>query len=39
MNFAHMPELRWEIGYQISLILMFLVSVIPLAYLKKKGMI
>ena len=39
MNFAHMPELRWEVGYPISLMLMFLVSIIPLAYLKKKGVI
>jgi len=39
MNFANMPELRWEVGYPISLILMFLVSVIPWAYLKKKGVI
>jgi len=39
MNFAHMPELRWEVGYPISLMLMFLVSIIPIAYLKKKGVI
>jgi len=39
MNFAHMPELHWEIGYPLSLMLMFLVSVIPLIYLKKKGAI
>jgi len=39
MNFAHMPELRWEVGYPISLMLMFLVSIIPYVYLKKKGVI
>jgi len=39
MNFAHMPELRWEIGYPLSLMLMLLVSIVPLIYLKKKGMI
>jgi len=39
MNFAHMPELRWEVGYPISLMLMSLVSIIPLAYFKKKGVI
>ncbi len=39
MNFAHMPELRLGLGYPLSLVLMFLVSVVPLVYFKKKGFI
>ncbi len=39
MNFAHMPELNWQTGYPISLLMMFLVSVMPLVYFKKKGYI
>lgn len=39
MNFTIMPELQWEFGYSFSLILMFLVSLIPLIYIKKKGIL
>lgn len=36
MNFAYMPELDWEIGYPATLILMFCVSLLMLAYFRKK---
>ena len=37
MNFAHMPELNWVIGYPASLGLMALVSVVIYIVLKKKN--
>lgn len=36
MNFNHMPELGWHVGYPIALILMVLSAWIPLRYFKKK---
>ncbi len=39
MNFEHMPELRWLLGYPMALILMIVVAVGPILYLRKKGML
>lgn len=37
MNFEHMPELSWPIGYPIALFLMFLSAAIPFLYFRKRG--
>jgi len=37
MNFKHMPELAWKLGYPLSLGLMALVAVGMLVYFRKKG--
>ena len=37
MNFKHMPELSWKLGYPLSLFLMALVAVGMVAYFRKKG--
>jgi len=37
MNFKHMPELAWKLGYPFSLGLMALVAVGMLIYFRKKG--
>ena len=37
MNFHHMPELNWMLGYPIALILMVLAAVLPYIYFKRKG--
>jgi magnesium transporter len=39
MNFEHMPELRWLLGYPMALILMLAVAVGPILYLRKKRML
>ena len=39
MNFEHMPELQWLLGYPMALILMVCVAVGPILYLRKKGML
>jgi magnesium transporter len=36
MNFTHLPELDWELGYPFSLALMVISAIIPLLYFKKK---
>jgi len=36
MNFKNMPELSWDYGYYIALIVMFLAAVGPIAYFKWK---
>jgi magnesium transporter len=36
MNFKHMPELEWPIGYPIALVLMLASAVLPLMYLKAR---
>lgn len=36
MNFQYMPELAWKYGYFLSLALIFLVSVVMLAWMKLK---
>ncbi len=37
MNFEFMPELGWKLGYPLSLLLMLLSALVPLAYFKRKG--
>jgi len=37
MNFEHMPELRWMLGYPYALALMVLSAVLPYLFFKRKG--
>ena len=37
MNFAHMPELAWGLGYPIALVLMGVSAVLPVVYFRRKG--
>jgi magnesium transporter len=37
MNFQHMPELGWPIGYPLSLFLMILAGALPYGYFKRRG--
>lgn len=37
MNFQHMPELAWSIGYPLALGLMVATGVLPIWYFKRKG--
>lgn len=37
MNFHHMPELDWPLGYPLAVVLMILSAVVPIAYFRKKG--
>lgn len=37
MNFDFMPELRWEYGYQITLIVMVLITIAIFIWFKRKG--
>jgi len=37
MNFKHMPELAWKLGYPFSLALMALVAIGMLIYFRRKG--
>jgi magnesium transporter len=37
MNFRHMPELHWYLGYPMALALMVASAVLPLWYLKRRG--
>jgi magnesium transporter len=37
MNFKHMPELDWEFGYPMSLILMIVAAILPYLYFKRRG--
>jgi Mg2+ and Co2+ transporter CorA len=37
MNFEHMPELNWILGYPAALILMFLTSVVLHTVFKRRG--
>lgn len=36
MNFHHIPELHWMIGYPLALVLMFLSALLPFKYFKRK---
>lgn len=36
MNFKHMPELEWVLGYPLIILLLFLSFIFPLLYFKKK---
>ncbi|WP_207539108.1 magnesium transporter CorA family protein [Sabulicella rubraurantiaca] len=37
MNFQHMPELEWVLGYPWALLLMVATAVLPVWYFKRKG--
>jgi magnesium transporter len=37
MNFEHMPELEWLVGYPYALTLMALSAVLPYLFFKRKG--
>lgn len=37
MNFHNMPEIRWELGYPMALLLMLLAAVVPFLYFRRKG--
>jgi len=37
MNFAHMPELSWILGYPLALLLMVASGLAPYWYFKRKG--
>lgn len=37
MNFKHMPELEWPLGYPMALGLMFVSALIPFLYFRRKG--
>jgi magnesium transporter len=39
MNFDFMPELHWDYGYLVSIILMIIASITPILIFKKKGWI
>ena len=37
MNFKHMPELDWPLGYPLALLLMLLSAVLPFIFFRRKG--
>jgi magnesium transporter len=37
MNFEHMPELKWALGYPAALVLMVLSAILPYLYFKRRG--
>jgi magnesium transporter len=37
MNFKHMPELEWGLGYPLALAVMVLAAVLPYLYFRRKG--
>ena len=37
MNYEHMPELKWELGYPFALLLMVCSAILPVWYFRKKG--
>jgi len=39
MNFAHMPELSWQLGYPLAIILMIFFAAVPIWYFKRKGLL
>jgi magnesium transporter len=39
MNFQIMPELNWEYGYALSVVLMIFSSILPIYIFKRKGLI
>ena len=34
MNFKHMPELDWPVGYPIAIVMMILAAILPYLYFK-----
>lgn len=37
MNFEHMPELKWGLGYPLAIGLMILSAILPYLYFKRRG--
>ncbi|WAJ26311.1 magnesium transporter CorA family protein [Antarcticirhabdus aurantiaca] len=37
MNFEHMPELSWRVGYPLALVMMIVSAIIPFWWFKRKG--
>ena len=37
MNFDHMPELKWSLGYPFAIVLMILSGIVPYYYFKRRG--
>lgn len=37
MNFTHMPELDWPVGYPVAIGLMILSAILPYVYFKRRG--
>jgi magnesium transporter len=37
MNFRHMPELEWTLGYPMALVMMVVSAVVPFMYFRRKG--
>lgn len=37
MNFQHMPELAWDYGYPMALVLMALSALLPFLYFRRRG--
>ncbi len=37
MNFGFMPELGWELGYPLAILLMFVSAILPYLFFKRKG--
>jgi magnesium transporter len=37
MNFRHMPELDWILGYPMALGLMVFAALVPVVYFRRKG--
>jgi magnesium transporter len=36
MNFKHMPELDWNFGYPLAILLMVIAAIVPFVYFKLK---
>jgi magnesium transporter len=39
MNFDHMPELRWDIGYYLALLVMLMIVIVIYVWFKRKKII
>jgi magnesium transporter len=39
MNFEHMPELRWLLGYPMALVFILLSAILPVLILRRLGLI
>ena len=37
MNFEHMPELGWMLGYPFALVVMVVSAIMPYLYFKRRG--
>jgi len=39
MNFEHMPELKWMLGYPMAIVLLIISALIPIIYFKRKKLL